>query len=123
MIPSFTGLSAPHWISSAKASIFGLGLDHSQAHITKALLDGIAFQCSEIINLLKDKKKFLVNEVCADGGPSKNKYLMQRHADLLGIQVSVSKEKNMTAYGAALLAAYGSKQITLNDLKKFTNLT
>ena len=119
MIPSFTGLSAPHWISSAKASIFGLGLDHSQAHITKALLDGIAFQCSEIINLLKDKKKFLVNEVCADGGPSKNKYLMQRHADLLGIQVSVSKEKNMTAYGAALLAAYGSKQITLNDLKKF----
>ena len=44
---------------------------------------------------------------------------MQRQADLLGIQVKVSKEKNMTAYGASLLAAYGAKQITLNDLKSF----
>jgi len=119
MVPSFTGLSAPHWITNAKASIFGLGIDSTQAHVTKALLDGIAFQCCEIIRLLIKKQNALISEICADGGPAKNRYLMQRQADLLGIQVKVSKEKNMTAYGASLLAAYGAKQITLNDLKSF----
>ena len=44
---------------------------------------------------------------------------MQKQADLLGIKVSVSQEKNMTAYGAALIAAYGSKQINKNDLNQF----
>ena len=119
MVPSFTGLSAPHWISNAKASIFGIGLDTSKDHITKALLDGIAFQCSDVINQLKEKNKSKISEVCADGGPSKNSYLMQKHSDLLGVQFNVSKEKNMTAYGAALIAAYGAKQLEKSDLINF----
>ena len=119
MIPSFTGLSAPHWVSNAKGTIFGLGLENNEVHITKSLLDGIAFQCSEIILLLKDKQNSEIKEICADGGPSNNIYLMQKQADLLGIKVSVSQEKNMTAYGAALIAAYGSKQINKNDLNQF----
>lgn len=119
IVPSFTGLSAPHWISNAKASIFGMGLDTSKNHLTKALFDGIAFQCSDVINQLKEKNKSVIKEVCADGGPSKNSYLMQKHSDLLGVQVNVSKEKNMTAYGAALIAAYGAKQLKKNDLVNF----
>jgi len=119
MIPSFTGLSAPHWISNAKGIIHGLSLDSSHAQITKAVLDGISFQCSETIKLLIDKLGTEVTQVCADGGPSNNKYLMQKHADLLGLAVNVSQEKNMTAYGAALIAAFGAGQISVKDIESF----
>ncbi len=119
MIPSFTGLSAPHWISNAKAIINGIGLDTTKDHIVKAAFDGIAFQCSEVIKLLAKKQNNEIFEVCADGGPANNNYLMQKQSDLLNMEVKVSKEKNMTAYGAALLAALGANQIQLGDLKNF----
>ena len=54
--------------------------------------------------------------VRADGGPSRNRYLMQRQADLLGMPVSVSLEPDMTALGAALLAGIGAGQLTQDDV-------
>ncbi len=119
MVPSFTGLSAPHWISNAKAIINGIGLDTTKDHMVKAAFDGIAFQCSEVIKLLAKKQSNKIIEVCADGGPANNNYLMQKQSDLLNMEVKVSKEKNMTAFGAALLAALGAKQIQFSDLKNF----
>ena len=119
MVPSFTGLSAPHWISNAKAIINGIGLDTSNEHIVKAAFNGIAFQCAEVIQLLAKKQNQENIEVYADGGPTKNNYLMQKQSDLLNMEVKVSKEKNMTAFGAALIAALGANQIQYSDLKNF----
>ncbi|MEM7171953.1 MAG: FGGY family carbohydrate kinase [Pseudomonadota bacterium] len=115
-VPSFTGLAAPHWESNTRASIFGLGLDSQSGHIARALLDGIAFQCAEIIKAIDLRLDESLQEVRADGGPSKNKYLMQRQADLLGLPVSVSLEPDMTALGAAQLAAIGAGQLTRQDV-------
>jgi len=119
MVPSFTGLSAPHWISNAKAIINGIGLDTSNEHIVKSAFNGIAFQCAEVIQILAKKQKKENIEVYADGGPTKNNYLMQKQSDLLNMEVKVSKEKNMTAFGAALIAALGANQIQYSDLKNF----
>ena len=119
MVPSFTGLSAPHWISNAKAIINGIGLDTSNEHIVKAAFDGIAFQCAEVIQLLAKKQNQGNIKVYADGGPAQNKYLMQKQSDLLNMEIKVSKEKNMTAFGAALIAALGANQIKYSDLKNF----
>ncbi|MFT5112548.1 MAG: glycerol kinase [Parasphingorhabdus sp.] len=116
VVPCFTGLSAPYWKSNARASITGLGLDSTSAHIVRALLDGIAFQCAEIIQSLNEKTQGAICEVRADGGPTKNRFLMQRLADLLGMPVSVSQEPDMTALGTAYLAAMGAGQLKLDDL-------
>ncbi len=118
MVPSFTGLSAPHWESGARASLVGLGLDTGAGHIARALLDGIAFQCADIINALNTRQGGAIAEVRADGGPTQNRYLMQRQADLLGMPVSVSLEPDMTALGAAYLAAIGAGQLTQSDVSQ-----
>ena len=120
MVPSFTGLSAPHWKSGARACIFGLGLDTQPGHIARALLDGIAFQCADIVVALNERLADRVNEVRADGGPTSNRYLMQRQADLLGMPMTVSLEPDMTALGAALLAGIGARQITRDDVAAMT---
>jgi glycerol kinase len=79
-------------------------------------LDGIAFQCADIVQALDEKMGGTVREIRADGGPTKNRYLMQRQADLLGMPVSVSLEPDMTALGAAYLSAIGAGQLSLNDV-------
>jgi glycerol kinase len=46
-----------------------------------------------------------VNEIVADGGMTKDVYLMQFQADITGIPVSILSEKENSAFGAAALAA------------------
>lgn len=116
MVPSFAGLSAPYWQSAARACVFGLGLDTDAAHVARALLDGIAFQCAEIVRALDERLGGRIDEVRADGGPTANRYLMQRQADLLATPVRVSSEPDMTALGAALLAGIGSGQLDASDV-------
>lgn len=120
MVPSFTGLAAPHWESGARAGLFGLGLDTEPGHIARALLDGIAFQCADIIHALNAKMGGAIAEVRADGGPTRNPYLMQRQADLLAMPVAVSREPDMTALGAAQLAAMGAGAMSAGDAAAMT---
>lgn len=115
-VPSLTGLSAPHWKPGARGCIFGLGLDTGPAHLARALLDGIAFQCAEVVEAIDSRVGGVVRELRADGGPTMNRYLMQRQADLLDIPVAVSLEPDMTALGAALLAAVGTGALTLDEV-------
>jgi glycerol kinase len=100
--------------------ITGLGLDSERGHIARALLDGIAFRCAEVINALNDKLDGSLREVKADGGPTGNAYLMQRQADLLDMPVVVSQEPDMTALGAALLAGIGAGRLTRGDVRSMT---
>ena len=119
MVPSFTGLSAPHWKPAARAGILGMGLATTPAHVARALLDGIAFQCAEIIAAIGERQHAALQEVRADGGPTRNSYLMQRQADVMGLPVLVSQEADMTAMGAALLAGIGAQQLHEGDLERF----
>ena len=116
-VPSFTGIAAPHWMPGAKALMSGAGLDTTAAHIVRALLDGIAFAGTEVIGTLNERIGGSIARIKADGGPSRNAYLMQRYADLCGLPVDASEEKDMTALGAALLAAVGAGQMTLDEVR------
>ena len=87
--------------------------------MARALLDGIAFQCAEIVQALNVRVDGAIVEVRADGGPTNNNYLMQRQADLLGLPVAVSLERDMTALGAALLAGLGAGLITRDDIGSY----
>jgi glycerol kinase len=122
-MPSFVGLAAPHWLSSTRAMISGIGLDTTRAHIARALLDGIAFACSEVVMALNARLGGTLSRIKADGGPSRNRYLMQRLADLIGLPVEVSEEPEMTALGAALLAAVGARQMTIPDVASLLRRT
>lgn len=115
-VPSFTGIAAPHWKPGAKALVTGAGLDTTAAHIVRALLDGIAFAGAEVIGTINSRLGGSIRVIKADGGPSRNAYLMQQYANLCGLPVIATEEKDMTALGAALLAAIGAGQLTLDDV-------
>lgn len=104
VVPAFTGLGAPYWDPYARGSILGLTRSSTIAHISRAVLEGIAFQSSDVLQAMIDDSGVQLSELRVDGGASKNNMLMQFQADILGVPVVRPKITETTALGAAYLA-------------------
>jgi glycerol kinase len=111
-VPAFTGLGAPYWNADARGAIVGLSRGSTVAHIARAALESIAFQCAALLQAMARDAKAAgvatVSELRVDGGASVNNLLMQFQADLLGIPVVRPKVVETTALGAAYLAGLAS---------------
>ena len=103
-VPALTGLGAPHWDQYAKGSIYGLSRGSTAAHISRAALEGIAFQTMDIVNAMQRDAGVTLKELKVDGGASRNNLLMQFQADILGTSVIRPIVTETTALGAAYLA-------------------
>ena len=108
LVPAFAGLGAPYWDPDARAAILGMTRGTSSAHIVRAGLDAIAFQCADLIRALRTDAGLPVERLLVDGGAAANDYLMQRQADLAHATVERSAELQTTARGAAAIAAIGA---------------
>lgn len=106
-VPALSGLFAPHWRSDARGVIVGLTQHTTRAHILRALLEGICFRTKEVIDALLSDTNYTINKLCVDGGMTKNSLFMQIQADILGLQLEVPLEKDLTALGAAFAAGLG----------------
>lgn len=104
LIPAFSGLGAPYWKPHARAAIYGMSRTTGKKEIVRAALDSIAHQITDIVEVMKSEQAMEVAELCADGGPTKNSYLMQYQSDILGIRVSLPECEESSAQGAAFMA-------------------
>jgi glycerol kinase len=108
-VPAFTGLGAPYWDPQARGALLGLTRGTSAAHIARATLEAIAFQCTDVLNAMQADSGRPVHELRVDGGGSRNALLMQFQADLLGAPVVCAQHSESTALGAACLAGVGAE--------------
>jgi glycerol kinase len=104
LVPAFVGLGAPHWDPYARGTMVGLTRGTTQAHITRAALEGIAFQSAELLMAMRADSGLVLTELRVDGGACRNNLLMQMQADLLGLPVVRPLVTETTALGAAYLA-------------------
>jgi len=102
-VPAFAGLGAPWWDSEAKALICGMNRGTRKAHVVRAALESIAYQVKDLLQLINESGVKLI-ELRVDGGPTKNNFLMQFQADMLGNEVVRSNIEDVSALGAALIA-------------------
>lgn len=116
VVPAFTGLGAPHWNPSTRASIFGVSRGTTSAHLARATLEGIAFQVGEILRAMQKDSGQPLRVLRVDGGASASNLLMQIQADLSGITVQRPLDLESTARGAAMMAAIGAGCLTGDDL-------
>ena len=107
MVPAFTGLGAPHWDQYARGIITGLTRGTTRAHIVRAMLESIAYQTMDLVESMENDSGFTLKALRVDGGVSRNDFLMQFQADVLGIPVIRSAMIEATARGAAILAGVG----------------
>ncbi len=108
LVPAFSGLGAPYWDSNALASFSGMSRTTGKAEIVKAALDSIAYQITDVISLMDKAANLRIEEVRVDGGPTKNKYLMQMQSDMLRKPIRVSSVEELSGLGAAYAAGIGA---------------
>lgn len=104
LVPAFTGLGAPHWDMDARGAILGLTRGTGHAHIIRAALESIAYQSRDIVEAMNKDSGIELTELRVDGGASRNNFLMQFQADLLGVPVDRPDLVETTAMGSAFLA-------------------
>ncbi len=104
LVPAFSGLGAPYWNSDASAILYGMTRNTGKAEIVRAALESIAYQITDIIEAMRQDTGIEITELRVDGGPTKNRYLMQFQSDLLSIPLRVPKTDELSVVGAAYTA-------------------
>jgi glycerol kinase len=115
LVPAFTGLGAPLWEAEARGAVFGLTRDAGPAHMVRAGLEAMAYQTRDLLNALKADGAPAPRRLRIDGGVTANAWAMQFLADITGCEVERPAYQEMTALGAARLAALGAGVIDTLD--------
>lgn len=119
IVPAFTGLGAPYWNSDARGIISGLTRGSTVAHITRAVLEAMAYSTKDLTDVMKAESGIEPEELRCDGGASANGFLMQFQANLSGIPVNRPQEKESTALGAVYLCGIGTGVMRLEDIADY----
>ena len=102
-VPAFAGLGAPWWNSDVKAAILGMTLGTERAHLLRAALESIAYQVNDLVKTMTFQAGIDLKEIRVDGGPTKNKFLMQFQADCLRVPIDCSDIEEASALGAVVM--------------------
>ncbi|MHB8634748.1 MAG: FGGY family carbohydrate kinase [Thermoplasmatota archaeon] len=108
VVPAFTGLGAPHWDARARGALLGLTRGTDRRHIARAAIEGIAFQCADLVDAMQRDSRHPIPRLRVDGGVAKSGLLLQVQADLLGKPVVRPANVESTALGAAALAGHAA---------------
>ena len=117
LVPAFNGLGAPWWDREATGIIAGLTRGSSRADLAAAALRSTAAQINDVLEDFASSG-IKIDSLFADGGGARNHYLMQMIADLTGKIIKSSRLVELSAYGAAMVAALGAGLVTLADIEE-----
>ena len=122
-VPALSGLGTPRWDFGARAGFFGLSRGSTKAHMVRAVLEGIAHRGADLVEAAQRETGFLIPEIRIDGGMTANTFFNQTLADVTGIRVTVSPEREATTRGAGLMALVGARHMSLTDVEKLWSPT
>ncbi|OBZ12745.1 gluconokinase [Bacillus sp. FJAT-26390] len=104
-LPLLSGERAPFWDAQAKGVMFGLTLSHNETDMLRAAMEGVIFQMTAIVSLMKQAGE-APKEVRASGGFARSTIWCQMMADMLGVSVRVPVSVESSGLGAAQLGLY-----------------
>jgi len=105
LVPAFVGLGAPHWDPDCRGALFGMTRNTGPAEITKATLESVCYQTSDLLNAIsKDLGESKLSAIRVDGVMAASNWTMQMLSDLVELPVDRPKNLETTALGAAYLA-------------------
>jgi len=107
-LPYLTGERTPHADPLARGAWIGLTARHGRAHLTRSILEGVAFGLKDIFNLMKGAGLGPGDQIRLSGGGARSFLWRQIIADTLGVELVTVNTTEGAAFGAALLAGVGA---------------
>lgn len=106
-LPYLTGERTPHPDPLARGAFVGLTVRHGRDHLTRAVLEGVAFGLRDSLELIRAAGGADLTEVRASGGGTRSPVWRQILADVFNADVCTVSTAEGAAQGAAMLAAVG----------------
>lgn len=117
-VPAFVGVGSPWWNSDVRGTITGLTRGSGRAHMVRAALEAMSYQVADVARDI-EQHGIKLSELRVDGGATKNNFMTQFQADVLGIPVIRSAQTESTSWGVAALAGLKCGLIGgLDEVKK-----
>jgi xylulokinase len=107
-LPYLSGERTPHPDPLARGAFIGLTVRHGRGHMTRAVLEGVAFGLKDSFTLIQNAGLGEITQVRASGGGTKSALWRQILASVLGAELVTVNTTEGAAYGAALLASVGA---------------
>lgn len=115
--PGCDGLTFAPWLfgerspvndTALRGCLLGVSLDHTRAHVVRAVLEGVAHNLRWVLNEV-ERRHLAPSRLRVIGGGVQSELWMQIVADVCGLTVDVTAHPQYAgARGAALLAAVGT---------------
>ncbi|MBL0741322.1 gluconokinase [Chryseolinea lacunae] len=101
-LPYLLGERAPIWDSDASGAFFGIRNFHTQAHFTRAVVEGISLALYSIARAM-EQAGLVIQRVHVSGGFVHSKAWLQILADVFGKEICLINPEDASALGAAYL--------------------
>jgi glycerol kinase len=111
LVPAFAGLSAPYWNTDARAAIVGLSAHSTRNHIVRAAVESIAYQLRDLLEMMQNDSGLPMRQLHGDGGPTRDAFLMNFTADMLGIEMHIADMPDCSALGAVMAGMVGQRHV------------
>jgi xylulokinase len=107
-LPYLTGERSPHPDPLARGAFVGLTVGHERRHLTRAVLEGVAFGLRDGLDLMVEAGMPVPARIRASGGGTASPVWRQILADVLDAEIATVATTEGAAYGAGILAAVGA---------------
>jgi xylulokinase len=112
--PYLMGERTPHLDPHARGALAGITPSHHRGHIVRAILEGVAFSLKDSFSIFEEMK-VPVKQVRLGGGGARSPLWRQIQADVYAHEVEIVEAEEGAAYGAAILAAVGTRHFASVD--------
>jgi xylulokinase len=107
-LPYLTGERSPHADPLARGAFVGLSIGHERRHLTRAVLEGVAFGLRDGLDQMVAAGLPAPSQIRASGGGTASPVWRQILTDVLGAEIATVSTIEGAAFGAGLLAAVGA---------------
>jgi xylulokinase len=107
-LPYLTGERTPHPDPLARGAFAGLTVRHGMPHLSRAVLEGVAFGLRDSFELVKSAGLSQIRQVRVSGGGARSPLWRQILADVFQSELVTVNTTEGAAYGSALLAGVGA---------------
>ncbi len=104
LLPHFSGAGCPHVAPRAGAALYGLTLNHTRAHVARALMEAVAFMVRGNLEMLAEMG-VAGTELRSLGGAARSELWLRIKADVCRRDLVAMECAEATSLGLALLAA------------------
>ena len=107
-LPYLSGERTPYPDPLARGALVGVTVRHRRAHVTRAVLEGVAFSMRDCMGLFEQAGLGSVKQVRVAGGGARSALWRKILASVLGVELVTVNSTEGAAYGAALIAGVGA---------------